>query len=382
MKRIVLAIAAVCTLTAAQAQDSTAVSPKASGFNLGSWMKQNKVFQNLDVSLTAGTTGIGFDVASKIGKNVQLRAGYEFMPRFNKSLYFPIEIGGQPARQYDANGNRVESRFDRLAKMLQQVTGYEVKDEVEMIGKPTLNNFKFLVDVFPFRNKHWHVTAGFYWGKSQFAYAENSTTAMTSLLAVGMFNQLYERAVDVDKPLFEFDNIVIWDFSAGGVSLSERIAGYGGRMGFHVGNYKHDIYYTYPEDVWSEPGEYDDPDDFEPELIHAKGETVLLHKAGDPYMMEPGADSMVKVRAKSNSFKPYLGFGYGGRLLKNRDDWHVSFDAGMMFWGGTPDLITHDGTNLTQDVTDITGKVGDWVDFLGGIKVYPVLSVRFTKTIF
>jgi hypothetical protein len=373
MKKIVLAIAAACTLTAAHAQDSLSTL---------SWFKKNNVFQNLDISVTAGTTGIGFDVASKIGKNVQLRAGYEFMPRFNMSLYFPIEIGGQPARQYDANGNRVESRFDRLAKMLQQVTGYEVKDEVEMIGKPTLNNFKFLVDVFPFRNKHWHITAGFYWGKSQFAYAENSTTAMTSLLAVGMFNQLYEKAIDVDKPLFEFDNIVIWDFSAGGVSLSERIAGYGGRMGFHVGNYKHDIYYTYPEDVWSEPGEYDDPDDFEPELIHAKGETVLLHKAGDPYMMEPGADSMVKVRAKSNAFKPYLGFGYGGRLLKNRDDWHVSFDAGMMFWGGTPDLITHDGTNLTQDVTDITGKVGDWVDFLGGIKVYPVLSVRFTKTIF
>ena len=373
MKKIVLAILAACSISAAQAQDSLSTE---------SWFKKNNIFQNLDISVTAGTTGIGFDVASKIGQNVQLRAGYEFMPRFNCSLYFPIEIGGQPARQYDANGNRVESRFDRLAKMLQQVTGYEVKDEVEMIGKPTLNNFKFLVDVFPFRNKHWHVTAGFYWGKSQFAYAENSTTAMTSLLAVGMFNQLYEKAIDVDKPLFEFDNIVIWDFSAGGISLSDKIASYGGRMGFHVGNYKHDIYYTYPEDVWSEPGEYDDPDDFEPELIHAKGETVLLHKAGDPYMMEPGADSMVKVRAKSNAFKPYLGFGYGGRLLKNRDDWHVSFDAGMMFWGGTPDLITHDGTNLTQDVTDITGKVGDWVDFLGGIKVYPVLSVRFTKTIF
>ena len=27
-------------------------------------------------------------------------------------------------------------------------------------------------------------------------------------------------------------------------------------------------------------------------------------------------------------------------------------------------------------------KDSDWIDFLGGIKVYPVLSVRFTKTIF
>ena len=41
-----------------------------------------------------------------------------------------------------------------------------------------------------------------------------------------------------------------------------------------------------------------------------------------------------------------------------------------------------DGINLTKDVENISGKVGDWVDFLGGFKVYPVLQVRFTKTIF
>ena len=394
MKKIILLIAAAWTINVAQAQDSTAVTPAtetavspaapavtapaAPSSNLGSWMKQNKVFQNLDVSLTAGTPGIGFDVASKIGNYVQLRAGYEFMPRFSMHVNFPVEVGGQPAKLYDENGNRIESRFDRLSKMLTSVTGYEVQDEVEMIGKPTLNNFKFLVDVFPFRNKHWHVTAGFYWGKSQFGYAENSTQAMTSLLAVGMFNQLYERATDVDKPLFEFGDVTIWDFNAGGTSLSDKIAGYGGRMGFHVGDYTHDIYYTYPEDVYSEPY-YEDE---EPELLHAKGETVMIHAKGDPYVMEPGSDGMVKVYAKSNAFKPYLGFGYGGRLLKSRDDWQVSFDAGMMFWGGTPDLYTHDGTNLTKDVTNVSGKVGDWIDLLGGIKVYPVLSVRFTKTIF
>lgn len=369
MKKIVLAITAVLALTTVQAQDS---------LKTASWFKQNKIFQNLDLSVTAGTTGIGIDVASKIGNNVQLRAGYEFMPRFNMSIYFPIEVGGQPAKVYDANGNRVVSRFDRLSAMLTQFTGYEVQDEVEMIGKPTLNNFKFMVDVFPFRNKHWHITAGFYWGKSQFAYAENSTQAMTSLLAVGMFNSLYDRAVDEDNPLFVINGTSVWNI----YGMRERLQDYGGHMGFHVGEYTHDVYYTYPEDVYSEPTEFDDPDEFEPELLHAAGETVLIHKAGDSYMMEPGSDGMVKVRAKSNAFKPYLGFGYGGRLFKNRDDWQVSFDAGAMFWGGTPDLITHDGTNLTEDVTNVTGKVGDWIDFLGGIKVYPVLSVRFTKTIF
>ena len=98
MKKIILLIAAAWTINVAQAQDSTAVTPAASSFNLGSWMKQNQIFQNLDLSVTAGTTGIGIDVASKIGNYVQLRAGYEFMPRFSKSIYFPVEVGGQAAK--------------------------------------------------------------------------------------------------------------------------------------------------------------------------------------------------------------------------------------------------------------------------------------------
>ena len=336
MKKIVLAIIAACAMSTAQAQDLK---------QIGTWMKDNKVFQNLDVSVTAGTTGIGIDVASKIGDNVQLRAGYEFMPRFKQSIYFPVEVGGQPAVAYDEQGNRVETTFDRLSKMLTELTGYKVQDEVEMVGKPTINNFKFLVDVFPFKNKHWHVTAGFYWGPSQFAYAENSTSAMTSLLAVSMYNQIYEKCVK-DEPIISIEGNDTEENPGINIFLPEayrlKIVNYG-RMGFHVGDDKTD---------------------------------------GEPYVMEPDADGMVKVSAKANSFKPYLGFGYGGKLLKNRDDWQVSFDAGMMFWGGTPSLYTHDGTNLTKDVENITGKVGDWVDFLGGIKVYPVLSVRFTKTIF
>ena len=338
MKKIVLAIFAACSINIAQAQEANTQS--------SSWFKENKVFQNLDVSVTAGTTGIGIDVASKIGDYVQLRAGYEFMPRFNTSILFPVEVGGEPAELYDEFGNRIESRFDRLSKMLKELTGFTVQDEVEMIGKPTVNNFKLLVDVFPLKNKNWHFTAGFYWGPSQFAYAENSTQAMASLLAVSMYNQMYEKCVK-DDPIISIEGDDTEENPGVNIFLPEayrqKIINYG-RMGFHVGDDK---------------------------------------TTGEAYVMEPDPiDGMVKARAKANSFKPYLGFGYGGRLLKNRNDWKVSFDAGAMFWGGTPDLYTHDGTNLTKQIENTTGKVGDWIDFIGGLKVYPVLSVRFTKTIF
>ena len=70
------------------------------------------------------------------------------------------------------------------------------------------------------------------------------------------------------------------------------------------------------------------------------------------------------------------------RLIKGNDKLKVSFDCGLMFWGGTPSIVTHDGTDLANDVENIKGKVGDYVDLIKGVKAFPVLNVRFTHTIF
>ena len=322
------------------------------------YWKEHNIFQHLDASLTVGTSGIGFDVDSPIGEYVQVRAGYEFMPHFHKNLKFNLTVGGEPARQYDEDGNRVITKFDKMKEFLYQFTGYDVEDHVDMIGTPTMNNFKLLVDVFPLKNnKHWHVTAGFYWGPSQFARAENSTEAMVSLLSVGMYNSMYQKAVN-GEPFIDLGAIdeKYAGLSFGGDEIDiiyDKFKSFG-RLGFSLGTFKHDV-------------------------VDNKG---VLHKAGEPYISAPGDDSLERVKAKSNAFKPYLGFGYGGRLIKNRDDWKVSFDAGAMFWGGTPDLIVHDGVNLTKDVENIGGQVGDYVDIFKAFKVYPVLTFRLTKTIF
>ena len=148
-----------------------------------------------------------------------------------------------------------------------------------------------------------------------------------------------------------------------------------GDMGFVVGYFTHDITDADGNVLISQT------------MTDSNGNTVRR-----PYIVGPDEDGMVRVTARSNSFKPYLGFGYGGNLLKKRDDWKISFDCGAMFWGGTPELVVYHGlklpngryrdVSLTEDVDNISGKVGTYVDLFKAFKVYPVLSLRITKRIF
>lgn len=303
----------------------------------GQSAKENNIFQHLDASLTIGSTGVGIDVASPIGDYVQLRAGFDYMPHFHHNMTFGVQVGEKGID---------DATFNSLANTMESFTGYRVRNAVVMIGTPSFNNAKLLVDIFPFKNnKHWHFTGGVYWGPSQIAEAYNRTEDMPSLLAVGTYNHMYEKAI-IREPLISVylngTEFVFPDDPEFKDEIKNAFLSYG-RMGVRVGNHVSD---------------------------------------GTPYMMEPDENSMVKAKVKTNALKPYLGFGYGGRLLKNNDSYKISFDCGAMFWGGTPSILTHDGTDLAKDVEDIGGKVGAYVDLLKAFKVYPVLNVRVTKTIF
>ena len=308
------------------------------------------MFNHLDLGVTLGTTGIGLDAAMPVGDYVKLRTGFEVMPRFNYDMNFGVE-------SFDGTGTSInQSTFNRMADVLYGLTGFKVDQNVTMKGKPTMWNFKFMVDVYPFKNnKHWHFTAGFHWGPSKIAEAVNAQEDSPSLFAVGMYNHIYDVAyadwvLDIPTPLIETETTgaVYMDPSMEKTILSM------GRMGIPIGKYSH-------------------------EMTDAQGN---IHKKGETYYMQPNENSMVSVDARTNSFKPYLGVGYEGRLIKGNDNYKIGFDAGLMFWGGTPSIITHDGTDLVHDVEDINGKVGDYVKLIKGVKVFPVLNLRITRRIF
>ena len=343
MKKSVLLFIAICFVLKAGAQsmdDSLVVQaePKSKYIPIFQFWKEHDIFQHLDASVTLGSTGIGFDVSSPMGEYAKLRAGFSFMPHIHYSTRFEVQVGENPTES--------QSKFQTLSGLLRDMTGYEVDNKIDMVEVPTYYNFNLLVDVYPFKdNKHWHFTAGFYLGNSTIGKAYNTTEDMPSLVAVGIYNNMYEKAIR-KEPFVTFNYngnpIAITDDPEYQDMLYQKFSEYG-RMGVRIGNHVSD---------------------------------------GSPYAIEPDENSMVKAEVRVNSFKPYLGFGYGGRLFKGDDRYTISFDCGAMFWGGTPSILTHDGTDLAKDIENIKWKVGDYVDFIKGFKVFPVLNVRVTRTIF
>ena len=313
------------------------------------------LFNHLDVGVTLGTTGLGVEASMPLSSYVWVRSGLSFLPRVEVPMTFDIQIGDDPEES--------QRKFDRMSSVLESFAGSPVSDEVKMIGKATMWNWHVLFDIYPLqKNLHWRVTAGFFLGPTNVAEAFNKTESTASLLAVDIYNNTYDKLHG--KTLRELAAVKLIDLGPGYEDIyfdldlllkMQNLFDNAGRMGIHLGDYTHDI---------------------------TDEEGNVIHKKGDPYVMTPDADHMVKANMKVNAFKPYIGIGYDGRLAKGNDRLHVGFDAGIMLWGGKPSLYTHDGTDLINDVEGITGKVGDYVKLASDLVVYPVANVRFTYTIF
>jgi len=294
------------------------------------YWSQGNTFKHMEVSLSLGTAGIGIDVAAPICKFLQVRLGYDFMLPFKQNFKMPLAGGGEAARQYDELGNRKVTSFTNIAEYVYQQTGFELDDHIMMEGKLTMNNLKLLFDVYPLEyNKHLHATVGIYWGPAQFAKIAKGDGADLTLSHMSSYNSQYAEA-----------------------AAGDPIKGYG-KLELYPGDYDHD---------------------------YVTGGT--MHKKGTPFLLQPDESGDVRIQAKSWAVKPYLGVGYTGRLVKSRDDWKVSAELGVLIWGGTPLQVMHDGTDLSSKIASIKGSLGHRIALVEALKIYPVLSVRFAKTLF
>ena len=311
--------------------------------------------RNMEVGIVAGSTGVGLDLSLPLASMARLRAGFSYVPRVEVPMTFGIQVGDDPSTS--------EYKFNRMSSMLESLTGNKVVSHVDMIGEPTMWNVSVLADIYPLKkNRNWRVTAGLYIGPKTTAQTFNKTESMPSLMGVDIYNNMYNKLHGVSRK--DLPAVKLIDLGEGYemvytdpetlLFLQERFDAYG-RMGIPLGTYSHDI---------------------------TDAEGNVLHQKGDPYVMEPNNEHMVKARMLTSIIKPYVGIGYDGRLTRRNERLGIGFDLGVMTWGGTPKLIIHDGTDLISDVEGIGGKVGSYVRFMSHLKAYPVATVRLTYTIY
>ena len=339
MKTILRLIAIACALIpfASYAQRADVADPIRNK-TLVEKMNEHGVFNTIEIAANIGTTGLGLEVASPITEWTKLRVGFDCMPKFTIPMNFGMEsyVDGQ-----------INDKFGEIQNIMHNISGMNIDKQVEMESKPTMTTFRLLVDVYPFKNnKHWHFTAGFFIGGNSVGTSINKMQEMPSLLALNMYNRFYDgfTKIDdfeeylIDNPIFGdlyLDPEIAISIAPDLKDLQEKLLRVG-ELGVHVGDYKD----------------------------------------GKPYMMKPAQDGTVSAKAKVNRFRPYLGFGYGG-ALSHDGKWQASFDAGVQFWGGAPKVTTHDGTVL-NDLINLRGKVGTYMDMMKALPVYPTIDFRIS----
>lgn len=388
---------------------------------------------HLDVAVTGGTGGLGFDIAAPVTEWAQLRIGGEFRPFKTYHATFGMEMAEGMTKEQQAK------YFSKIDEIMMSTIGTKISRNVKMSGDLKMNNFKFLVDIFPIKkHRNFHVTVGFYYGNNTIVEVQNTQESVRNLAIMNSFNSVYRKAI-ANESLIDFEAIGI-DNSGGakfeavynkllrwGMSsrtpethydaLTETtmtnpyFAEYG--ISVPVGAFNHDI--IAPEDIYWDSDEYlynvsynehhvaeftDGTyfsEDFEQnsyrhrkgELRYRKGEVV--HKAGDKMRVVPDDENLVNVTATTHKFKPYIGVGYSLPITgDNRTQ--ISVDAGLMFWGGKPSInfstplgvdvngnTVYYQVDLVRELNNLPKGVQYYVDKISNFPVFPEVSLRISQ---
>lgn len=156
MKKIFLALAFFAA-TAVHAEDKN----------------EDGAFKHFTVGVTAGTTGIGFEVGTTISPYIGLRAGYDFMPsvKVNTTLEYD--------RPEVLNNVPVELLNERYVN----IPAYGAK--IDAKGTLHLNQGNVLFDIFLGKKSSFHFTVGAYFGDEVIAKLR---AADKTIAAVELYN--------------------------------------------------------------------------------------------------------------------------------------------------------------------------------------------------
>ena len=415
MKKLGVLLFALSLAAGALAQDQTEGKPSFFS-QLTTRMAEKNILNHMDVGVNVGTVGLGIEVAAPIGDYVRVRAGYNWIPSFNFHSDFNVDTStGGGASSFISKFGKINEKltqsnidinlpyFAEEKELMEQFANgnIEAKDYVSMRMKPNVHQFKFLVDVMPFKNnKHWSFTAGFFVGPSNVGHACNAKEETPILKAVNLYNSRYYRdyILPDDNGLYEMyfqyvdgdGNLHYAEIN----SLTDFVKKTG-MAGFSLGTFKDD---------------------------------------GLKALMLPDKDAKARAEMKVSKFRPYLGFGYNTHLSKDKR-WNLNVDAGILILCGAPSVYVDnvykidasplqldengnylsgmgldeygnyygdivrwnpeewtyepvnadkqlDHVDLVRDLKDIPGKAGSMVNTISKFKVYPNASVTFSYKLF
>lgn len=341
------------------------------------------IFNHIDVAFNAGMSGLGFDIAAPVTDWARLRLGGSFALHHEYTATLTNEIGQNLSDQTQTD------RFAKLSSLTKSLMNCEPSRTVELEGTRKMNNFKFLVDVYPFKNnRHWHFTVGFYYGNKTLVDVENALGSMTSLTAISTYNKMYEASkrgefLDMNQLGIELDNEMK-------TTVAEKLHGWGKYtdadgntayaeygMSMPIGTYAHDI--TASQDIYDTQGQ----------LVHRAGD--VIRKTDETARLLPDNNDMIRAQVTVNRFKPYVGAGYELAVSKDKRS-TIGIEAGVLFWGGKPSFnlampVGYDANgnvitqtvDLTRDINNIPGDLGSHVKTLRNLPVYPEVNIRFAR---
>lgn len=96
------------------------------------------------------------------------------------------------------------------------------------------------------------------------------------------------------------------------------------------------------------------------------------------YFIEPNQQGELGASIRVNSFRPYVGLGFGRIVPKSRIN--CLFDLGVQFWGKPQ--VWDDSSNMRITSEGANGDDGGAIKIISKISAFPVLSIKLVGKIF
>ena len=122
-KLLIVSVLFIINIVCVQAQNTAGTYYGSGVYTTGT--EDQSSFKHLDVAVTAGTTGIGAELAMPLSETVQVRAGFSVMPSIKVPMHFKVALPNDPVT--DKNGNKIETTATTLTiKVDRRVFRFEI----------------------------------------------------------------------------------------------------------------------------------------------------------------------------------------------------------------------------------------------------------------